>query len=207
MLCYTQKGCKNTLPSGEAGKWRQQNAPGFLHLRVWLDGFTAFSSTVRRHPRHPISLTKQRFHVLMATESETHGLNFLQDTQGYQNQCRKAIWLTTLGAFLSPEMVRNCGRWLLSPEIPPGSALPEHSPGLMWCEAPAVLLERGRCLPCGTFTAAISAEFLLSAVHSFAQLLPPQSRQGDLTLAADRDPCLKVDRGWAICRNNAFQTY
>ena len=36
-------------------------------------------------------------------------------------------------------------------QIPPGSALPEHSPGLMRYETPAVFLERGRCLRCGTF--------------------------------------------------------
>ena len=100
---------------GEAEKWRRQNAPGFSHLRVWLDGFMAFSGTARRHPRHPITLTKQHFHVLMATESETHGFNFLQNTQGDKNRCRKAIWLTVSGAFLSPKRVRNCWRWLPRP--------------------------------------------------------------------------------------------
>lgn len=80
-------------------------------------------------------------------------------------------------------------------QIPPGSGLPEQSPGLMQRETPAVFLERGRCSLGGNFTAAISADFLLSAVRSFAQPLSPQHRQGDRILAADWDPCLKVDRG------------
>lgn len=111
------------------GNGVERSAPGSLHLGVWLDGFTAFSCAARRHPRHTITLAKQRFHVLMAAESETHGFNFLQNTPGYKNQCKRAIWLTVLGAFPSP---KNGEKWLEragEPQIPPGSALPRHGPG------------------------------------------------------------------------------
>ena len=104
------------------GVW--QNAPGFLHLRVWLDDFMAFSGTVRRHPRLTITLTKQRFHVLMAAQSETHGFNFLQNTHGYKNQCRKAIWPTVCGAFLSPKNCEDLLEMAGEPKIPPGSSPP-----------------------------------------------------------------------------------
>lgn len=177
------------------GNGVERSAPGSLHLRVWLDGFTAFSCAARRHPRHTITLAKQRFHVLMAAESETHGFNFLQNTPGYKNQCRRAIWLTVLGAFPSPKMARNGWRGLVSPKSPPAQPSPGTALALMRCEAPAVFLERGRCLLRRTLPAAISARFRLSALSSFAQPLPPHSHQGELILAADRDPCLKVDRG------------
>lgn len=105
---------RTCCPLDRQGNGREQNTRASLHLRVWRDGFMAFSSPVRRHPRQTITPTKQRLHVLMATESETHGFNFLQNTHGYKNQCRKAIWLTLFGAFLSPKIVRNCWRWLPS---------------------------------------------------------------------------------------------
>lgn len=100
-----------------------------------------------------------------------------------------------IGGFSEPKNGEKLLEMAGEPQIPPGSALPKHIPGLMRCEAPAVFLESGRCLLRGTLPAAISAHFLLSAVSSCAQPLPPHSHQGDLILAADRDPCLKVDRG------------
>lgn len=108
----------------------------------------AFSSAARRHPRHPIILTKQRFHVLMAAESETHGFNFLQNTHGYKNQCRKAIWLTLFGASFEPKNCEKLLEMVSELKLPPGSMLRTHSPGLTRCEAPAVFLERGRCSLC-----------------------------------------------------------
>lgn len=99
--CERQKRAALGIGRGMADPGRA----GFSQLRVWLGGLMAFSSPERRCPRHTVTLTKQRFHVLMATESETHGFNFLQNTHGYKNQCRKAIWLTLFGAFLSPKIV------------------------------------------------------------------------------------------------------
>lgn len=131
MLGYIQRGCK-WQKHGAFWTGREMacsSTPGNLHLRVWLDGFMAFSSTVRRHPGHTITLKKtQRSHVLMATESETHGFNFLQNTHGYKNQCRKAIWLTLFEAFLSPEIVRNCWKGLLSSKSHQVEPSPSEAP-------------------------------------------------------------------------------
>lgn len=78
---------------------------------------------------------------------------------------------------------------------PTGFSPPHAQPGPNVTCSPAVFLERGRCVLCGTFTAAISTDFLLSAISSFARPLPPPSHQGELILAADWGPCLRVDRG------------
>lgn len=101
-----------------------------------------------------------------------------------------------LGLFSEPKKNREeLLEMVAELHLPPGSNLRTLSPGLMRCEAPAVSLERGRCVLRGTSAAAIATDFLLSAMSAFAQPLPPQSRQGELILAADRDPCLRVDGG------------
>lgn len=56
-----------------------------------------------------------------------------------------------IGGFSEPKKGEKLLEMAAEAQIPPGSALPEHSPGLMQCETPAVFLERGRCLRCGTF--------------------------------------------------------
>lgn len=130
----------------------------------------------------------------MATESETHGFNSPKYPRD-KNRCRKAIWLTVSGAFLSPKRVRNCRRWRPRPRSHQGRP-PEHSPRLMRCETLLSFWSVGRCLRCGTFwPAAIPVDLLLSAACSpFPSASFHRSRQGDLILAADWDPCLKVDR-------------
>lgn len=102
-----------------------------------------------------------------------------------------------IGGFSEPKKGEKLSEMAAEAQIPPGSALPEHSPGLMRCETPAVFLERGRCLRCGTFAGCHPRRppaFCRLLARSLG-LFPPQSRQGDLILAADWDPCLKVDRG------------
>lgn len=108
---------------------------------------------------------------------------------------RESHLANSLWAFSEPKTREKLLEIVAELQLPPTSNLPTHSPGLMRCETPAVFLERGRCVLCGASTAAISTDFLLSAISSFARPLPPHSRQGDLILAADRDPCLRVDRG------------
>ena len=56
-----------------------------------------------------------------------------------------------IGGFSEPKKGEKLLEMAAEAQIPPGSALPEHSPGLMQCETPAVFSERGRCLRCGTF--------------------------------------------------------
>lgn len=185
------------LPSREAGKWPRPNARGSVapHASVAGERLDGMWRRERRHPRHTVTLTKQRLHVLMAAESETHGFNFLQNTHGYKKSMQESHLANSVWVFPEPRNGEKLSEMVAELKLPPGSSLPTHSPGLMRCETPAVFLERGRCLLCGTSAAAISTDFLLSAISSFAQPLPPESRQGDLILAADRDPCLRVDRG------------
>lgn len=71
MLRYIRKGCKRQKRAafGTGRATADPGRAGFSQLRVWLGCLMAFSSAARRCPRHTVTLTKQRFHVLMATSA------------------------------------------------------------------------------------------------------------------------------------------
>lgn len=83
-----------------------------------------------------------------------------------------------IGGFSEPKKGEKLLEKAAEAQIPPGSALPEHSPGLMQCETPAVFLECGRCLRCGTFAGCHPPDFLLSAARSLARPLSTTEPSG-----------------------------
>lgn len=66
--------------------------------------------------RHQITLTKQHFNDLSINESETHGLHFFWNTQGFSNQRRKNLARCTQRTAALPG--RGVSQFSLQPSPP-----------------------------------------------------------------------------------------